>query len=131
MSDTTTAPAATAPHQEGEAQPETPQPEATLADLKSELRDAGEAGKKQWQEAFARTREALTATRAGFERVVTRTRDVASSTCGRAEARGAQMLLRLVSQVRAGAEAFEGSLRERAAATPEPAASVDAQALTA
>lgn len=111
---------------------EAPAAEDTISQLRSDLRDAGEVGKKQWQEAFVRTREALTTTRGELERVATRTREVATATYSRAEARGADLLLRLVSQVRATAEALESSLRTRAAAPAEGAVvAAEAQPATA
>lgn len=92
-----------------------------LSQLRSELRAAGEVGKQQWQEAFARTREALTTTRSELERVASRTREAIAATYARAEARGADLLLRLVSQVRATAESLEASLRARAGEAPADA----------
>lgn len=120
MSETTSTPVA-----------EAPQTDDTLSHLRSELRDAGEVGKKQWQEAFARTREAVTTTRGELERVAARTRDVASAAYSRAQARGADLLLRLVSQVRATAETVEASLRTRAASEPASQPDADAQPATA
>lgn len=127
MSDTTTSPVETT-----ETAPETAAPQDTLTQLRSELRDAGEAGKKQWQEAFARTREALTSTRSELGRAAARTREVAAATWSRAEARGADLLLRLVSQARAATESVEASLRSRAGETPGREASTgEAQPATA
>lgn len=110
---------------------EAPRTEDTLSNLRSELRDAGETGKKQWQEAFARTRDAVTTTRSELERVAARTRDVATATYARAEARGADLLLRLVAQVRATAESLESSLRTRAASAPAAEAASEGQPATA
>lgn len=92
----------------------TPTPsDDTITRLKTELREAGETGKRQWQDAFGKTREAVAGTRAEWTKVATRTRDVVSDVYARAQVRGADLLLRLVSQVRANAEAFESSLRQR------------------
>lgn len=92
---------------------ETPAPD-TIERLKSELREAGEVGKRQWQDAFGKTREAVSGTRAEWTKVAARTREVVTDAYARAQVRGADLLLRLVSQVRANAEAFEASLRQRA-----------------
>lgn len=90
----------------------------TIARLKTELREAGETGKRQWQDALGKTREAVTGTRVEWTKVATRTRDVVSDVYARAQVRGADLLLRLVSQVRANAEAFEANLRQRTQAAP-------------
>jgi len=90
----------------------------TIERLKTELREAGETGKRQWKDAFGKTREAVTGTRAEWTKVATRTRDVVTDVYARAQVRGADLLLRLVTQVRANAEAFETSLRQRTQSAP-------------
>lgn len=96
--------------------------EDALNRLKTELRDAGEAGKKQWQDAFAKTRDAVQAGSERATKLAGRTREAVEQVYARAEQRGADLLLRLVSSVRAGAESFEASLRDRARPKAAPAA---------
>jgi hypothetical protein len=103
MSDTTTT-ETTAPTAEQDV----------LAKVKTELKAAGETGKRQWEDAFTKTREGATRFRADWTNVATRTRDVLNDVYARAEARGAALLLGVVAQVRTGAESLEKSLRERA-----------------
>lgn len=92
--------------------------DATLNRIKTELRDAGEVGKKQWQEAFTRTRDVVSAGSEHATKLAGRAREVLDQVYARAEQRGADLLLRLVKQVRSGAESFEASLRERARSKP-------------
>lgn len=101
---------------------ETPTPEAPISEapdalgrLRADLREAGETGKRQWQEALGRTREALASTRAELTKLAASTRETTVATYARAERRGADLLLRVAGQVRANVEAFEATLRQRAA----------------
>lgn len=101
---------------------ESPTPEAPISEapdalgrLRADLREAGETGKRQWQEALGRTREALASTRAELTKLAASTREATVATYARAERRGADLLLRVAGHVRANVEAFEATLRQRAA----------------
>ena len=69
------------------------------------LREAGEAGKKEWEEILNKA--------GGFVRE--RSEELKTNVEGaysRAQTRGADLLLKLVSQVRKGVVSFEDSLRD-------------------
>ncbi|MCO5171979.1 MAG: hypothetical protein M9894_37245 [Planctomycetes bacterium] len=112
--------------------PEIPTPETSteavdaLGRLRADLREAGENGKRQWQEALGRTRDALASTRAELTKLSASTREATLATYARAERRGADLLLRLAGQVRVHVEAFEAALRPRAAGADQETAGASA-----
>ena len=100
--------------------------------VKTEVRQAGEMGKAQWKDAFARTRKLLDEARGHFkreelERVASRVKGEVTQAWSRvpvakAQARGADLLLRVVTPVRTFATSIEQSLVEARAAKQQAGA---------
>ena len=80
-----------------------------FARLKADFFEAGQTGRKQWEEIFTRSREAVTKT---HERV----RSQVNSSLDTAQGRGADLLLKLLAQLRKGADSLEASIKKAAPA---------------
>ena len=100
-------------HQEG-GPAAAPTAEAEPAGLLARLREAGEAGRAQWEQLFAQVKalrdEQLPRLRQGAEESLTRLRR--DGPFVRAQVRGTELLLQLLGRVRDGAESLEQSLRK-------------------
>lgn len=96
--------------------------------LVSRLREAGDAGRKQWEEIFAQVRalrdEQLPRLRQGAQESLERLRQ--DGPFVRAQLRGTELLLQLVSRVREGAAQLEQSLRHAPPAAAERETAVTA-----
>jgi hypothetical protein len=105
MTDSTTE---TETETETEAQAETPQSEAHNA-VFERLREAGEIGKKEWEEVLNKVGKLLQLPpEERRDELKTNVQDAFT----RAQGRGATLLLQLLSQVRKGVVSLEDSLRE-------------------
>lgn len=99
--------------------------EPVLKRLVDDLREAGQVGKKQWEDAIARTREVVARApeqaRAELDKAATRVRSTMTKGLEEAQGRGAKLLLRLVHEVRVRAEQAESTLEKKNQAQPQAA----------